>query len=54
MTVVFASKALSVTLTLIAVFGGIGLLVHGLIGYVVALVLAERKQNRQNRLHEHR
>ena len=35
------------TLALIATFGGIGLLVNLLVFYVVAQVLAERKQNQE-------
>jgi hypothetical protein len=50
--VVISSSALSQTLALLATFLGIGVLVNVLIVYVVAQVLAERKQNeeRQQRL----
>jgi hypothetical protein len=41
------SEATGYTLALLATFGGIGVLVNVLIVYIVAQVLAERKQNRQ-------
>lgn len=47
-----ASEALGQTLALLATFVGIGVIVNVLIVYIVAQVLAERKQNqeRQQRL----
>ena len=42
-----ASQALGQTLALLATFIGIGILVNVLIFYIVALVLGERKQNRE-------
>lgn len=44
----FADLALDNTLALIATFGGIGLLVNGLIVYIVAQVLAERAENQRD------
>lgn len=44
-----SSQALGQTLALIATFGGIGVIVNLLIMYIVAQVLAERKQNRERR-----
>jgi hypothetical protein len=41
------SQALGTTLALLATFVGIGVIVNVLIVYVVAQVLAERKQNRE-------
>jgi hypothetical protein len=46
--VVFASStATSFTIGLIAVFGGIGVVVNALIVYIVALVLGERRENQE-------
>jgi ABC-type transporter Mla subunit MlaD len=46
--VVFASStATNFTLGLIAVFGGIGLVVNALIVYIVAVVLGERRENQE-------
>jgi hypothetical protein len=46
--VVFASStATSFTIGLIAIFGGIGLVVNALIVYIVALVLGERRENQE-------
>jgi hypothetical protein len=47
--VVFASEALSHTLGLIATFGGIGVIVNGLVVYIVVQVLAEHAANQQRR-----
>ncbi len=45
---VFASStATGFTIGLIAVFGGIGLVVNALIVYIVALVLGERRENQE-------
>jgi len=44
--VVLADYATDVTLGLIAVFGGIGVVVGGLIAYVAAQALGERAENR--------
>ena len=44
---VIASYAFDVTLGLIIVFGGIGLLLNALIVYAVVQALGERKQNRE-------
>jgi hypothetical protein len=41
------SQATGYTLALIATFGGVGVLVNVLIVYIVAQVLAERKQNQE-------
>ena len=41
------SEALGTTLALLATFVGIGVIVNVLIVYVVAQVIAERKQNQQ-------
>jgi hypothetical protein len=41
------SQALGTTLALLATFVGIGVVVNVLIVYVVAQVLAERKQNQE-------
>jgi phage shock protein PspC (stress-responsive transcriptional regulator) len=47
---VFAfSQALGQTLALIATFGGIGLIANLLIFYIIAQVLAERRENREYR-----
>ncbi len=44
---VFADEALGQTLALLATFIGIGVIVNVLIVYIVAQVLAERKQNQE-------
>ncbi len=44
---VAANQALGQTLALLATFIGIGVLVNVLIVYIVAVVLAERKQNQE-------
>ena len=41
------SEATGQTLVLIATFGGVGVLVTVLIGYVVAQVMAEHQQNQE-------
>ncbi|MFL5830714.1 MAG: hypothetical protein ACJ76X_12425 [Solirubrobacteraceae bacterium] len=43
----FGDQALGQTLALLATFVGIGILVNLLIFYIVAQVLAERKQNQE-------
>lgn len=43
----FASYAFDVTVCLIIVFGGIGLLLNALIVYAIVQALGERKQNRE-------
>jgi len=43
----FGLSTFDADLGLIVTFGGIGLLVNGLIVYIVALVLGERAQNRR-------
>jgi hypothetical protein len=42
-----ATSALGQTLALLATFLGIGVVVNGLIAYVVGQVFLERKQNRE-------
>jgi phage shock protein PspC (stress-responsive transcriptional regulator) len=44
---VTASEALGQTLALLATFIGIGIVVNVVVVYVVALVVVERKQNRE-------
>jgi hypothetical protein len=44
---VLGNQALGQTLALLATFIGIGILVNLLIFYIVAQVLAERRQNRE-------
>jgi phage shock protein PspC (stress-responsive transcriptional regulator) len=47
---VFAlDQATGQTLALIATFGGIGVLVNLLIFYIIAQVLAERRENQEHR-----
>jgi hypothetical protein len=46
---VLASYAFDVTLGLIIVFGGIGLLLNALIVYAVVRALGEHKENREAR-----
>lgn len=43
------ANALGTTLSLLAVFGGIGVLANVLIVYTVAQVMAERRENRERR-----
>jgi phage shock protein PspC (stress-responsive transcriptional regulator) len=43
------ASALGQTLALLATFGGIGVIVNVLIVYIIAQVLAERKQNQERR-----
>ena len=42
-----SSTATDYTIGLIAIFGGIGLVVNALIVYIVAQVLGERRQNQE-------
>ena len=42
-------QATGQTLALIATFGGIGVFVNILIAYIIAQVLAERRENREYR-----
>jgi hypothetical protein len=42
-----ADQALGQTLALLATFGGIGILVNVLVIYIVAQVLAERRENQE-------
>lgn len=51
MLVLGLSQAAAQTLALLATFGGIGVLVNLLIVYIVAQVLAERRENREYREH---
>jgi hypothetical protein len=44
---VIASYATDVTISLIIVFGGIGLLLNGIIVYAVVQAMGERRQNRE-------
>jgi hypothetical protein len=44
---VIASYAFDVTICLIIVFGGIGLLLNAIIVYAIVQALGERKQNRE-------
>ena len=48
MTLLLADTALGQTLALLATFLGVGVVANILIVYVVAQVLGERKQNREN------
>jgi hypothetical protein len=50
--IVLASKALGVTLSLLTVFGGIGVLANVLIFYAVAQVMAEHRENRERQERE--
>lgn len=45
--VLASSTATGFTIGLIAIFGGIGLVVNALIVYIVALVLGERRENQE-------
>jgi hypothetical protein len=46
-------NALGFTLSLLAVFGGIGVLANVLIFYAVAQVMAERRDNEERRQRDH-
>ena len=46
--VLASSTATSFTIGLIAIFGGIGLVVNALIVYIVAQVLGERRENQEH------
>jgi membrane protein DedA with SNARE-associated domain len=43
-----SSTATSFTIGLIAIFGGIGVVVNALIVYIVAQVLGERRENQEH------
>jgi hypothetical protein len=45
--VILASYAAAVDVGLIVTFGGIGLIVNGVIVYIVAQALGERQENRR-------
>ena len=45
--VLASSTATSFTIGLIAIFGGIGVVVNALIVYIVAQVLGERRENQE-------
>ena len=45
--VLASSTATGFTIGLIAIFGGIGLVVNALIVYIVAVVLGERRENQE-------
>jgi len=47
--IIAGSTATDFTIGLIAVFGGIGLVVNALIVYIVAVVLGERRENKEYR-----
>ena len=47
--IIAGSTATDFTIGLIAVFGGIGLVVNALIVYIVAVVLGERRENEEYR-----
>ena len=49
MAVLAVSTATSYTIALIAVFGGIGLVVNGLIIYAVVQAMGERRENEAQR-----
>ena len=42
-----ASKAFSTTVGLLATFGGIGVVVNGIVVYIAVQVRGERRQNRE-------
>jgi hypothetical protein len=46
--VLASSTATDFTIGLIAIFGGIGLVVNALIVYIVAQVLGERRENQEH------
>jgi hypothetical protein len=45
--VLASSAATDFTIGLIAIFGGIGVVVNGLVFYIVAQVLGERRENQE-------
>ena len=47
--IIAGSTATDFSIGLIAVFGGIGLVVNALIVYIVAVVLGERRENEEYR-----
>ncbi len=49
MLVLGLDQATGQTLALIATFGGIGVIVNILVVYIIAQVLAERRENREYR-----
>jgi hypothetical protein len=49
MVVLAANQALSNTIGLLATFLGIGVLVNGIIVYIVVIALGERRENRRAR-----
>ena len=49
MFVLALDQATGQTLALIATFGGVGVIVNLLIFYIIAQVLAERRENREYR-----
>jgi len=42
-----SSNSLGQTIALLLTFGGIGILVTALVGYIIVQVMAERKQNQE-------
>jgi hypothetical protein len=46
---IIADAALGQTLALLVTFGGIGVIVNLLVVYIVAQVLAERRENQERR-----
>ena len=49
MLILGIDQATGQTLALLATFGGVGLIVNVLVVYIIAQVLAERRQNREYR-----
>jgi hypothetical protein len=49
MLVLGFDQATGQTLALIATFGGVGVIVNILVVYIIAQVLAERRENREHR-----
>jgi len=49
MSIMAVSDALASTLGLVATFGGIGLVITGLVVYIFGLVAAERAENQRQR-----
>jgi len=45
--VLASSTATDFTIALIAIFGGIGVVVNGLVVYIIAQVLGERRENQE-------
>jgi ABC-type transporter Mla subunit MlaD len=45
--VLASSTATSFTIGLIAIFGGIGVVVNGLVVYIAAQILGERRENQE-------